>query len=384
MEVNISFYDVGLAEHRLAYGNYCQKRLIETMECHERFGAFGNDSKIEASRVNIPTGYRIYEEWSHFGEEKEAISKELPSLTLLENLYQAYCRCYEAQQSVGVDGQHFRIIGEGLSRMPMERSINLSDKDKSREEWETCYTCVSDEAISQWCLRRMSWKDAVGVPPVKTFPELLKTLSLHEIFPTNFEVEVTAPNDMSLLQLPVDNQNHIRHALSQSQHLLCHFTRCARQDSLAYEILQLSSLTMAYFSATNLQSLELSFDDYPSFNEFPNASFLDLLPSKAWPNLKTVSLRHLCCHESDLESFVDRQRMTVRRLTLCEIRLISGEWINCLEYLRRFSMLEHVEMSWPTGGEFGDNSMRLRSYFKNEALASYVLHGGKNPLEGIV
>ena len=220
VEVNISFYDIGLAEDRHAYRSYCQDRMLETMECYETFGAFRNQAKMEVSRRNIPTGYRIYKEWNDFGKEKEDTSKTLPSLTLLENLYQKYCRCYETQQFAKADGQHLRIIGEGLLRMPMARSINLSDKDKSRQEWETCHTCVSDEAISQWCLRRMSLTDAVGAPPVEILPELLKTLSILKIHPTNFEVEVTAPKDMSLLQLSVDIQDHIRRALLQSQHLL--------------------------------------------------------------------------------------------------------------------------------------------------------------------
>ena len=142
---------------------------------------------------------------------------------------------------------------------------------------------------------------------------------------------------------------------------------------------RLGSFTTACFSATNLQSLDLSFDDHTVLYEFPLVSFSDLLPLKPWPYLRSVSLHRVSFHESDLEGFVDRQQMTVKRLIMNSIHLLSGGWLNCLDNVRRFSKLDYVELSWPTGGEFSHETSRLKSCPTNEALVTYVLHGGKNP-----
>lgn len=382
VEVDVSFYDFVLAEDRLAYGHYCRNRLMA------EFWAFREEGKFKAPGCNISTAFRMNKEWRHFGDEMKETRETLPSLTLLENLYQEYCRRYAAQQLAKVDGQYLRMIVEGLLRMPMARFINLNDQEQSSEEWETCFF---DEAITHWCLRRMSWNDAVGVPPIEILSELFTAFSTTGTYPTSFKLDLTIPRDLSTLQLSVDIQDHIRRALSQSQHLSCDFRGWPLQDwygicnpRLGYPMAQLGSLTKAYFSATNLQSLDLSFNHKPDLFEDPTFSFSDVLPAKAWPNLRTVSLRHVPCHERDLEAFVDRQQASVRHLTMVGIHLLTGTWHNCLDKLRRFLKLEHVELSWPTGGEFGNDRWQLKSCPSEETLVSYILDGGRNPLEGFV
>ena len=387
VEVNVSFYDKCLAEDKLAYKTSRRMDLYQRVQFYNRprFRRIGHEEKRDCQRAMC-----LLDEWETFGNDDYENSKSLGNVDLLAKAYEEYRRRYQAQEDAKVGGRHLQTMAKALSRMINLKSIILCDRDWERSPPGSPF---SDEALTRICLQRMPWKRALGAPPgappVDILPGLFKTLSGIGTCLHTFKVAVSPPNDLAVLQMSEDSQQHIRSVLKQSQELSMVISSWNRQDSLIVdnsrpkrEMLQLASVTTAVFDAPDIQRLELSLGDYPVFYQVPQISFSEMVPTKVWPHLYTVSLHHVPFHEKELAAFVDRQQTTIRSLTMNEAYLLSGTWADSIDILRRFEKLNHVSFTWPKGGEFGKAPQHHGTY-PTGAVETYILRGGQNPLRSL-
>lgn len=69
-----------------------------------------------------------------FGSEKQDDQEMTRGLVLLEDLHRKYCQRCGAKRYAQVDGEHLRILGERLSRVPIALFTTRNDRDRSHRE----------------------------------------------------------------------------------------------------------------------------------------------------------------------------------------------------------------------------------------------------------
>ncbi len=427
VEFNVSFYDTALAHDKVLFAKCCAGDLYRVAEINER---------VQFFRMNRGGAYqdedgtaRIWEIQKHWqGVRGESSAENNPDQALLRELHRTYSRLCDDQEFVKQDGAHMGRIGEALSKLPRLREIVVRDRDcRSNWSFETIWRSISgdlepvslpvfhsnrnqrerpskeknwfpDAGIANSCLRALPWKGnfvyadvhaAVGRPPAELLFGLLETLDSHRIIPAAVDLDITPPYDLSALASTQEARLQVSNVLQQASSLSITVSTWARADSLALdnsrpygEINHLGLLTTAFFNVECLQSLTLSFDNYPVFYETPQISICDLLPARKWPSLQTLSLHHIPLHQSELAELVDRQHDTITDLAMYGLFLLSGTWADSVELLRGFEKLTKISFKYPVGGAF-QNRRGSNAEYPKEAVETYILHGGpQNPMRG--
>ena len=404
VEINLSFYDVLLAKDFSLFVKCRTSDLSRKAEWFERLslGPYSNRSKEEEEEVKIDyaKACKAEKEWTAVGKEDYDKENLTPCQMILQEAHQEYYRRFDDQELAKRDNGHLARIAVALRRFTGLQGIVLSDDPRKRrfsqvEKLNTTTqekskpddkSSFSDAALKSSCLTAFHWKGAffiaeTGPSPAQLIPDIFTALQHSSVFPSKFDISISPPNDLAVLQMSSDQLRCISHVLHKAVRLSFSVDSWARQDSLATdnarpysEIQHLGNLTRAFFDVESLESLKLSFGNYPCFYEVPEISLAQILPlqTRTWSHLQTLELQHIPFHQYEVRTLAERHSKTVKKFDISGPYLLSGSWVDSVEHLRSLDKLEEVNFQYPKGGEFGNNSRYSRGY-PDEEIMKYLL-----------
>lgn len=359
VKINVSFYDKNLADDFALFAKFCARELLQSLNMYELFTRFnpGHYSIEEAeAEAEFQRGKTALEDWELISESADGKcnpEKPMGKQVLLYNAHREYARRYQDQESVKHDNEHMQRIGACLKRFNNLRAV-LIDDSSYRFDYKSTLGSeqghkFSDEALTESCLRAMHWKGAFppsrpALPPVELIPSLFDTLKHFSIFPSEFQITFTPPHDLTVLRMSESQLLCISHVLRHAKKLSFNVNSWARLDSFGgdntrplEEIQHLGNLTRAFFDVPDLQSLTLTFGNYPVYAEIPQISSSQILPQRTWSSLHTLILSHIPFYEHERIDLIERHRQTIEKLTMEGLYLLTGAWADVVERMRQFS-----------------------------------------------
>ena len=413
VDINLSFYDTLLAQSFSLFARCRASELYRGVEGFERHGwRTASDKSKEEIERDCAKGWQAQREWDAVSKGDHDRENLTPFQIILQNTHQEYCRHFDDQELAKRDDEHLSRISVALRRLTGLRRIVLCDdlwkrRSDEVEKLNTTFpersqpdhrSAFSDAVLRSMCLRAFRWKGAfmtaeTAPPPAQLIPDIFTALQQSFIFPSEFHIRISPPNDLAVFQMSSDQLRCISHVLRKATSLSFSIDSWARQDSLATdntrpysEIQHLGSLTCAFFDVDALESLELGFGNYPCFTEVPNISLAQILPlqRRVWSRLHTLALRNIPMHQHEVRTLAERQSKTVIKLDISSPYLLSGSWIGSVEDLRSFEKLEQVTVKYLVGGEFNRTPGYSR-YFPDEEVGKYLLGEREhNPVAGFL
>ncbi|CAI6091022.1 unnamed protein product [Clonostachys chloroleuca] len=403
----LSQYDASLAMDRSLFMQDCTGRLLRNMEMRERMGAykwrrmiasrcrkrlppfsFQDKSREDALQREIeqqlwglmyfnPVLLKISEEGF---DEKEAT----PFQQVAMRLYTRYRERCQDQEKVRGGNNHVDRICSVLAKLPnlcnlrfddpyliVDQELQASDFpdlgfDRRMLEHFDCIL-----SPSRWCGSPTT--RSFIAPQVEMLGELCARLGESGIRPRSVWVGMTTPADLWRLTLSREQQAGVKLLMSKVTH--------ARLDVDGWETnewpwdgyLGLCSFTKPFFTAPNLETLNIDFVNYTSGYRTPEAGLSDLLPlDSPWQRLDTLILRYQPAKIEDLRALVALQADTITHLKWDYGWLLSGRWSEAVEVLRGFRKLETVSLEYPKGERFGTQTTPTCEV-PYEDMRSYIL-----------
>ena len=124
-------------------------------------------------------------------------------------------------------------------------------------------------------------------------------------------------------------------------------------------------------SAPNLESLELSTDNYPRHADLPMVKAI--IGKFHWPFLKAVYLAKLGSYEADLVKFCKRHKHTLKNLSLANLTLYKGSWATTFHGIRRTFRFGHQLDLCKFSGQFESQ----KDYYMMESI---MVSRGRSPI----
>jgi hypothetical protein len=401
--LNVSYYDKILAEDLHLFAEHNATKLFQLLEGMER-GYRRNDHIQDA----ISKAWGIPDDWDKIGvlgwDESQASADQKLIL-----------RAHEEYKSKFQDQEHLMRTGDWiggrkwiecflscLEEFPALRKIVIEDRSRFpfSDRWWAFgdHNPFEEKAHMNRCLATSTWKGSFRTapdtsPPAYIVPDLFTALAGTSIRPQSFEIRITAPFNLRCMQMTDNQLDAVKTTLSKAEKLYFWMQSWARKDSLAEnndrpreELKSLYNLTTAFFSSTRINELHLSLDDYPCFYEFPTISLFDLLP---YPlpssNIRKIYFRNVPLKLGELHTYVGSLKETLEWFNVYSPYLLDGTWVEALNGMKSLEKLEHLELKYMKGGEYGEATRWVANQPEEEDLVAFVMgRSQKNPLEGWV
>lgn len=98
---------------------------------------------------------------------------------------------------------------------------------------------------------------------------------------------------------------------------------------------------------------------------------------QVWPHLKKLELWTIEMHESELISFLERHKATLRTVLISNGLLFTGCWNNVMRFMKEHLQLESLEV-WDLFYKNGDgDDYRNYSHSESQMMVKYVREGGE-------
>ena len=407
VEINLSFYDALLAKDFSLFAKCCTSDLSWDAGIFEQcpWGPDLDRSKEEEEEIEIDhaKACKAETEWTAVCKEDYDKGNLTPYQTILQEAYQEYRRRFDDQELAKRDNRHLAGIAVALRRFmglqgivlsddPWKRrfsrieKVNTTTQEKSKPDDKSSF---SDAALKSRCLTASCWKGSfftaeTAPPPAQLIPDIFTALQHSSIFPSEFDISISPPIDLTVLQMSSDQLRCISHVLLKAARLSFSLGSWARKDPPATykarpysEIQHLGNLTRAFFDVESLKSLKLSFGDYTSSSNVPEISLGQILPlqTRTWLYLQTLTLHAIPFYQYEVRTLAERHSKTVNKLDIFTPYLLSGSWVDSVEYLRSLDKLEQVGFQHLMGGGFGHslNYSRASRWYLNNEVAKYLL-----------
>ncbi|KAJ3543589.1 hypothetical protein NM208_g2296 [Fusarium decemcellulare] len=321
-----------------------------------------------------------------------------PIQKLFSKAYGLYQQKYENQERLRQNEAHISRLCTALCSLSNLVSLYLKDDDSWGSDKLAAADFVDsgfgrtvlqhfDSAIrkSRWCGSFQTTHSAI--PPLEMLGPLCSQLGENGLRPRALWFSLMPPPNMEVWELSSTQQGNLRQLVSQSTDLKLDVDFFSRHHSLSgnprHEMLALCSITQPFFSAPNLERMDMTFREYPRYNETPNVSLGDILPlGMSWPRLQTLHLRHIPATIKELESLVSRHSTTVRDFLWISGWLLEGSWADAFDTIRSFKALEDAKLRFPSGGDDGIKDLEYR--LPADEIRSYLLREtDNNPLYNI-
>lgn len=176
----------------------------------------------------------------------------------------------------------------------------------------------SDAGLKSICLEPFRWNGhryhAETTPPVQLIPDIFSALERSSTFPGEVDFSISAPNDLTILEMSSGQLHRISHVLHRVKRLnisiypWCRGNSFASNDRPYSEIQHLGNLACAFCDIEELEGLTISFRQYPCDNEVPTISAAQVLPlqTRTWPRLQTLALENNPFHQEELSVLKER------------------------------------------------------------------------------
>lgn len=302
-----------------------------------------------------------------------------PYIKFLREAHDLYRRRFEDQEELRRNNAFVVRFAEAMSRMPKVKHLEAQD---FQHEPSTCLTCCDGNNVARafrtgWetnqsdalldidtVVEPMSWAETrehhYSTPPV----ELLFSLPL-AIQNTGCQLEsilirtMTREDHLALflrdsIHEDFTTLSHACHAIGLKSFAFVQSIRPANQILVPLVIEDsgpFKGYIAAMTSSNTLERVRLALD---SRLKTQNAlSFGDVLVSTSCTNLKDIHVTGLPVHLEDLDNFhntLESQQLRIDFLTLSRVRLVSGQWTEALEVLRKMRIADK-EVLEPFGAE---------------------------------
>jgi hypothetical protein len=367
VQVDLSYYEDELASDRQLFMQEARSRLLRHVEAFER-------SRYHRTRYSMTDdlfGWLSKMAWGQGHEFDQLLSGETekaastPIEKLYSKVYNLYQQKYQNQQSLRQNGKHIDRLCTALCSLSKLVSLELEDS----KSWGSDLLDTADFLDTGFdrsvlkhfdsALRKSNWCGSfqtknTATPPVEMLGTLCARLGDKGLRPKILHLALTPPPDMRVWQLSSAQQAGVKHLVSQSTDLIMHVNFFARGHSRSAspkdEMLSLCSITQPFFSAPNLESLHIRFDEYTSNSARPTVSLGDILPLEtSWSRLHTMFLWYQPATITELKSLVSRHSKTVRDFVWYSPWLLEGTWPDAVEIIRGFKNLEDFRLEFPKG-----------------------------------
>ncbi|KAK7222165.1 hypothetical protein V2G26_010168 [Clonostachys chloroleuca] len=405
----LSQYDVSLAMDRSLFMRDCTGRLRQIRERRERMGAYEWPNAIACRRE--PTFSFQYK--SREDALEREIQQELWGLTycnrvLLDmsdeefdereatpyqqvamRLYTRYRERCQDQERARHENNHVDRICSALANLPNLCNLRFDDPylmvDKELQASDfpdlgfdgamlELFECMLSP--SRWCGSHFT-SDFI-LPQVEMLGELCARLGQSGIRPRSVWMGMTTPADVWRLTLSREQQAGLKLLMSKVSYARLGVEGLESEEWPKGGYLGLCSFTKPFFTAPNLETLEVDFVDYTSDYRPPEAGLSDLLPlDRPWKKLDTLILSYQSAKIEDLRTLVALQRDTITNLKWDYGWLLDGRWSEALEVLRGFRKLKEVSLEYPKA----TSSRRRTSILWSPSIQARSIRGNKIPAE---
>jgi hypothetical protein len=178
-------------------------------------------------------------------------------------------------------------------------------------------------------------------------------------FLTSLDIDVSPPDDLSLLALDEDDRRSFKAAVQR----LTEFNFSSRVEEAASfwptrrteEVDDLGKLLTTMLDTETLRTIRLNFGFLWDNERPPAFSLGSIFNLRTWPNLVTLRLVGVPLHVRELERFVERLSSSVDIITIDSMHLLSGTWLEGLDILRR-KATPRTDFESPYGAECDEMS----------------------------
>ncbi|KAI1385467.1 uncharacterized protein F4822DRAFT_345383 [Hypoxylon trugodes] len=276
------------------------------------------------------------------------------NFVLIDWISKGHLLAHEAQERVRVDGSFVRIIADAIARMPLARSIYISDSNP----WDHCAslteTMESSMSLIESTILPMSWSTAHTMgcegPPIELCSEIPLAIHKAGIMLTGVGYEITCFEGLSGLY---GDSGKVLHDITTAMQQLEDFRFDLGYPSF-WEFMEapqenecLCSFLRAFMNTDSIQEMTLM------LRRCFKGSF-PLVSTWGWPNLRYLKYSG-CLDSGDVAKFYERTQGPVElHLDACE--LVDGFWPEVADIMRANTRSE--EGIYPTitdalGGEYG-------------------------------
>lgn len=292
-----------------------------------------------------------------------------PYIKFLLEAHDLYRRRFEDQEELRKNKAFVVRFAEAMSRMPKVKHLEVQD---FQHEPSTCLTCCDGNKVARglrtgWetnqndvlldidtLVEPMSWAETreqhYTTPPVELLFSLPVAIQNNGCQLESILVRTTTRAENLALFLR-DSVYKDCTALSNACHAIglksfaCIQSIRPADQTLVPPVVEdfgpFKGYIAAMTSSNTLERVRLALD---SRLETQNAlSFGDVLVSTSWTNLKDIHVTGLPVHLEDLDNFhnmLESQQLCLDFLTLSRVRLVSGQWTEALEVLRKMRIAD--------------------------------------------
>jgi hypothetical protein len=407
VHILLSFYEAELANDKLRYMEEANARLLRHWETMERGSSYKRRYGI--SRELFRWLGQIA--WGRSSDVQQLIRGEdlqtppTPIQRLFLKTYDIYKARFDDQESLRKDNAHIDRLVHAVSSLPGLKSLNMDDvhgqkmiiretkltklgalhltvEDFADTGYDRNVLQHFDSAIrpSGWCgsfkTNGTHYHGISTIPPLEMLGELCSQLGNQGVRPKHIRISLKPPPDMRLLTMSSAQQENMKRLVSRASGLTFRFDFFSRPHDLhenpRHEMMALCSITKPFFSASELEFLDIYFVEYPN-RATPTVSLGEILPlDMSWPRLETLWLQYQPMNIDELRDVVNKHRSTVRDFKLPCPWFLQGSVHDALRTIRGFESLESVTMTFPKGSYFiGTGTLDFR--WPQDEIKSYLL-----------
>ena len=305
------------------------------------------------------------------------------SRSQLEKAYKEYTRMYAEQEDLRNRGYGFKELSDAMSRLPNLSDICMSHRGaicQGPRGLMTAFAAGLSRGRGDYC----------GIPFMRSL--------LLAVYEAGIELDTLRLGDVNwkFLQQSDETLKRIKHTLRHLTTLdLVISTETVYRPSEEIPICRnylRNNNTLSEFlaAAPKLKDLEITFDAYES--SCP-AGLNQIVGDTVWPYLERIAISNIDATLEDWSHFFKRHASTLKHLTMRNIILQNGSWIDALEKMGQVLNLKSV---YATGDLIGEDpsqrwylgpdvEVRVNNVFTQangtgEAVQDYLVKGGSCPL----
>ena len=308
------------------------------------------------------------------------------SRSQLEKAYKEYTRMYAEQEDLRARGYGFKELSDAMSRLP-----NLSDICMSHRG----AICQVPRGLMKAFAAGLSRGrgDYCGIPFMRSL--------LLAVYEAGIEFDTLRLGDANwkFLQQSDGTLKRIKHTL---RHLTTldlvistETVYAGDQIPICRNYLRNNNILSEFFAAApKFKDLELAFDAY-EYQLYCAAGLNQIVGDTVWSYLERIAISNIDATIEDWSHFFKRHASTLKHLTMRNIILQNGSWIDALE---KMSQVLNLKSVYATGDLIGEDpsqhwylgpdvevevkvyNMFLQANGTGEAVQDYLVKGGSCPL----
>lgn len=297
------------------------------------------------------------------------------TINLLIRGWWEYLQLFEQQEAILRRSELVDMVKRVLALMPGVRHLRF----KSSWSYRRSISSISDEAdrncLRQYCLEPKV-DDRIAPPQLVDFFEVwsMSGRPLRSFEASSRAMLLAAmqrpltPRSMAIFKHTREIWIHYGSALMDIRHAL---------HNIEAERIQSGYLATLLSGASSVERINLSGAINLFLTDIP-VTLDSVLGNTYWENLRSLCLITIEIEFKELEGLCERQQDTLEVLVIQRAGLFGGTWARALPVIRRLKKLHHTFLSFLWHGKQTDF---IVDYNSELAVRTYILQGGRNPLE---